>query len=147
MPVFKIDVVGLPECQTALRYRKEEKKAQAWLAMNYAAVRCQTRARERCPVDTGRLRTSIRVRFLNGGLAADVYTDVLYAPFVESGTRAHNVPAAVLAGWARRHGIPAGAVAKAIRSLGTQAHPFLFPAWEETKGELVTELQRVARTR
>lgn len=64
------------------------------------ALNVQKQARRNCPVDTGRLRASIRPRFWKEGLAADVFTDVHYAVHQEFGTR-HMA-----------------------------AQPFLFPAWE-----------------
>lgn len=53
------------------------------------AVQVETGAKQRCPVDTGRLRSSIswRLEQEQGGLAAYVGTVTEYAPFVELGTR------------------------------------------------------------
>jgi hypothetical protein len=38
------------------------------------------------PIDTARLRNSIRIYDLNGGMGADIRTSVPYAAFVEYGT-------------------------------------------------------------
>ena len=57
------------------------------LAVASSAIRIQALARQAAPVDTGRLRSSIFVRFLDGGLSAEVRTDVQYASFQEFGTR------------------------------------------------------------
>lgn len=57
------------------------------------AIRVQNRARQLCPVDTGRLRSSIQFR-LGGsiaGLFADVGTNVVYARLVHDGTRPHVI--------------------------------------------------------
>lgn len=67
--------------------------------INASALSIQTEAKRACPVGTpestgkkgyvgGRLRSSIRVRFKStvSAVAADIYTDVYYAPFVEFGT-------------------------------------------------------------
>jgi hypothetical protein len=49
----------------------------------------ERRAKHLCPVDTGRLRSSIthEVGIDAGGLVGRVGTDVDYAPYVELGTR------------------------------------------------------------
>lgn len=69
-------------------------------------------------VDTGRLRSSIRIRFYEGGLAADVFTDVFYASYLEFG-------------WEDKYGNKHG------------PYPFLFPAWEAEKGALQVALGRM----
>lgn len=53
------------------------------------AVRVESRAKTLCPVDTGRLRSSIThaVTGGQGGLACRVGSNVHYAPWVELGTR------------------------------------------------------------
>lgn len=53
------------------------------------ALQVQNAARRRCPVDTGRLRSSISHRLGRDarGPYAEVGTNVQYAPFVEFGTR------------------------------------------------------------
>ena len=83
--------------------------------VNKAALDVQREARVRCPVDTGRLRASIRPRFYSQGLAADVFTDVEYAPFVEFGTRR------------------------------MAAKPYLFPAWEVVRPQYLRELEGALR--
>ena len=65
-----------------------------------AANDTTTLAKRLCPVDTGRLRSSIRPRLDAAKLDAEVYTDVYYAEYVEFGT------------------------------VHMQAEPFLRPAWE-----------------
>lgn len=49
-----------------------------------AALSCQRIAKRNCPVDTGRLRSSIRPRQKAQGVW-EVYSDVEYAWFVENG--------------------------------------------------------------
>jgi len=43
-------------------------------------------------VDSGRLRGSIQIEYLNGGFTAEIGTDVHYAPHIEFGTK-RNMPA------------------------------------------------------
>lgn len=61
--------------------------------VNLAALNILTRARQVVPVRTGRLRASLRVSFFLGGLAAEVGTDVFYAPLVEFGGKPYLIPA------------------------------------------------------
>jgi len=51
-----------------------------------AAINVQRSARIACPVDTGRLRSSIKFKFYNRGTMARVFSDVDYAKYVEYGT-------------------------------------------------------------
>lgn len=53
------------------------------------AIKVQAEAKRLCPVDTGRLRSSIQwaVAPLNGSLVAAIGTDVEYARYVHDGTR------------------------------------------------------------
>lgn len=53
------------------------------------AIRVETAAKARCPVDTGRLRSSItwRIEVDSKGVVAIVGTNVEYAVFVHGGTR------------------------------------------------------------
>ncbi len=113
--------------------------------VNEAAINVQREAKGRCPVDTGRLRSSIRATFYADGLAAEVGTDVEYAPHVEFGTRPHFPPPGALAGWGRRHKISEFPVARAISQRGTAAHPFLFPAWEMERPKFVERIVRAIK--
>lgn len=88
-------------------------------------------ARGFAPVDTGALRDSIDVRW-HGESELEVGADVPYAGAVQGGTPPHWVPISALVGWANRHGIPAGALQRSIAHKGTQAHPFMEPAWNAT---------------
>lgn len=53
------------------------------------AIRVESRAKVLCPVDTGRLRSSIRWQLNRrpGGLVATIGTEVEYGGFVHNGTR------------------------------------------------------------
>ena len=88
-------------------------------------------AKQKAPVDTGRLRSSI-MTLLRPPRAA-IGPPVEYAPHVEWGSRPHWPPRGALQPWARRHGFPAGSVGdflvrRAIARRGTRAHPFMRPA-------------------
>lgn len=123
-------------------------------AVNESALRIQRNARRACPVDTGRLKTSINIDFFRGGLAAEVGTDVFYAPFIEFGTGPlgeqtntqglpdgythgprYFPPSGELAGWSKRvSGPPPFLAARAIfEKGGSEARPFLGPAFEDER--------------
>jgi HK97 gp10 family phage protein len=69
-------------------------------------------AKRDCPVDTGRLRSSITHEVDTGEMTGYVETNVDYAPFVELGT--YKMP----------------------------AQPFLFPALEQNKGKIQDMLRK-----
>jgi hypothetical protein len=90
----------------------------------------EAEAKRLCPVDEGRLRSSITTLLASEGGLPAVYvgTNVSYALFVHEGTRPHFPPVAPIAAWASRVGLGAGAgfpVARAISRRGTPARPFL----------------------
>ena len=94
-----------------------------------SALITEAKAKENAPVDTGRLRSSIRVSDVSP-YGASVGSDVVYAPFVEYGSRPHWPPKGALQPWARRHGFPVGLsgdflVRRAISRRGTKPKPFL----------------------
>lgn len=91
-----------------------------------AGINIQREASIRCPVDTGRLRSSIHPVFSTDGLSAEIGagamrygskdiagTNVEYAAFVEFGTRR------------------------------MRAHPFLFPAFEVEWRRLVDAITKI----
>lgn len=100
-------------------------------------LRVHAAARRLCPVDMGRLRSSIRwsIRQDSRGLVGLVGSDVNYALYVHEGTRPHWAPPGALNVWARRHGFPAKGgdflVRRAIAVKGTKGRPFLLNALKE----------------
>ena len=79
-------VQGVDKVIAEIKKLSLEKRAQIRAAVNETAVNIQRNAKRACPVDTGRLRSSIRMEFYSNGLAAEVFTNVKYAPYVEFGT-------------------------------------------------------------
>lgn len=86
MSDLTIEITGVSDAIDALARRGKDgiKAIQDVTKENALAV--QSIAKTFCPVDTGRLRSSIRTRSYNDWLGADIYTDVSYAPYVEFGT-------------------------------------------------------------
>jgi HK97 gp10 family phage protein len=107
--------------------------------LNKAASNIEGKAKHLVPVDTGRLRASIATRLDSDSvpLWAEVGTNVLYARPVEYGSRPHYAPIDALRPWASKHGMAAGALWHSIWMYGTKPHPFMKPAFEWAKPELM----------
>jgi HK97 gp10 family phage protein len=87
------------------------KAAQTEITRTAFAI--ETGAKRRCPVDEGRLRSSIRTDLKK--LAADIGTNVEYAPFVEFGT------------------------------VKQRAQPYLFPAYEQERKKMIKNLKTLLK--
>lgn len=105
------------------------------------ALRVANRAKQLAPVDTGRLRSSIRWSILvdRAGLLALVGSDAEYALYAHEGRRPGvGPPPSVMQPWARRHGFdsPGGGflVSRAIATRGTRGKPFLRDALRQELG-------------
>lgn len=84
--------------------------------VNKTAASVNRKAKQKAPVDTGRLRSSIQMEAFKGGLAVEVGTNVKYAPYVEFGTRR------------------------------MRAQPYLFPAWEEERRNYENKIKKELRS-
>lgn len=83
------------------------------------------------PVDRGGLQSKISIKEGRDpvkGPQVIVESEAPYSGAVEEGSRPHTPPFSPIARWARRHGIPGGAVWTSIRRHGTRPHPFMEPA-------------------
>ena len=106
--------------------------------MRAATLMVTRSARKKAPVDTGVLRNSIsgEVRSFGDTSEGIVGTPVKYAPFMELGTAPHFPPVSALRVWARRHGMNAFVVARAISRRGLKARRFLSGAFDENKARI-----------
>lgn len=103
-----------------------------------------SRAKRLCPVDTGRLRSSITAVRVTPGFWK-VGTNVEYAPYIEFGTGIFGPlhirvqkrpPSEALERWARRHGLRGlgFVIARSIYNRGgLPPRPYLRPAFEAEK--------------
>lgn len=75
--------------QGSLRALLESEEGEVGKDLERRALKVERAAKRACPVDTGRLRSSLTHEIQRDvqGLMAVVGTDVGYAPFVELGTR------------------------------------------------------------
>ena len=101
--VVRVD--GDARLRKALRAVAKRAPDRASKAVGATALFVQTEAKNRTPVDTGRLRSSLQIVFYNRGLTAFVGTNVEYAPYVEFGLRSRpNYPAQPYLGPAAERG-------------------------------------------
>ena len=79
-----IEITGMAALFSALDTFVEELQKKANEAVQGAGIECEAEAKQASPVDTGRLRSSIK--YTPGDLECTVATNVEYAAFVELGT-------------------------------------------------------------
>lgn len=92
------------------------------------------RAKILCPVDTGRLRASIRLESRRNLALRSIYTigsDVYYAPYVNDGTRPHQIRPRSPGGTLRFMIGGRVVYAKVVNHPGTKPNPFLDKALRE----------------
>jgi hypothetical protein len=114
-------------------------------AIHVSALVVQRMARKEAPADRGILRNSIKISFRPlSATVAPSGASAKYAVPVHEGSKPHFPPIKALTGkeealdlWARRHGIPAWAVARSIARKGTKANPFMQRAAEAAEGDIV----------
>lgn len=97
---------------------------------------------QQAPHDSGKLQQSIIMEYEPIEVSITPKSD--YARYVVKGSEPHTPPLDALEGWARRHGIPAVVVQRAIAKKGTKANPFIQRTRDAVKG-WVNELFKEAR--
>jgi HK97 gp10 family phage protein len=117
MAGISIKLQGLESSIRKLRVYQIDKKARVREVIATVGLLIESEAKQNAPVDTGRLRASIRFEMAPNGLGGEVATNVTYAPYLELGTR--NRP----------------------------ARPFLFPAVEKYRNTYRALLLDALRTR
>lgn len=137
------------------KMKRLESKVQraARRAIAACALDIQTEAKERAPVNTGRLRADIQIEFLSNGLTADVGNTVDYAPFVEFGSGPHGNSKGSdefirsITRWAKLVlGLDEDEVypiIRAIRKRGTHPQPYLTPAWEMVRPKCEANIRKL----
>lgn len=124
------------------------------LAVSRNILKIETRAKEKVPVNTGRLKNSIQ--HYQDGLSGYVKAFTNYAINVEEGQKPGNMPsyAAIEYWFLRKNRIPLKkkwdyypriqAIREKIYQRGTEAQPFLVPAFNSVVDEFVNECKEVA---
>lgn len=143
-----VEVKGLIEAQAeATRIVRDMHGAPMLEAFRDCTLIVLRDAKIAAPVDTGRLRASItpEVRVEGDDVLGVVGSNVAYAPMMEMGTRPFWPPVAALETWARRHGISAFLVARAIARRGIRARRFLQGAFEKNRERIIARIERAAK--
>lgn len=107
-----VRIEGMSALHRALLKVNQEGQRTVRREVQRSLLNIQRGAKERCPVDTGRLRASIATETTDDGLSGVVGTNVEYGPFVEFGTSR------------------------------MVAQPYLFPSWEEERPQFIERLRR-----
>jgi HK97 gp10 family phage protein len=131
---YNVELHGLIETQDFLADFAEQLTGTMMLqAIRDCALIVLASAKQKAPVDTGRLRASItpEVRPHRDAVRGIVGSNVEYAPWQEFGTRPHWPPPGALERWARRHGMTESTIRFIIGTRGTKPHPYLIPAIED----------------
>ena len=106
-----------------------------------AGTEVQSEARANVAVDTGQLRLSIEngVSMVSGEITATVGPTKSYGREIEMGRPPGTfVSATQLAGWAKRKGLNPHLVSFKIFSKGSPPQPFLFPAFNKKKADIIS---------
>lgn len=122
MATFQIKITG--GNQAAIQAKVERIKQQANAAVQGAGINTEAYAKQRCPVDSGRLRSSIKYT-PTAPNACTIGTPVKYAAYVEHGTYASRDEPYV------------------SKPTGMRPRPFLFPAFQQAKKEFLAEVRGI----
>lgn len=128
--------------ETGLRRALGILSTQTKTAIRQTAVDVQNEARRLCPVDTGRLRSSIVHSVKDGRTkySVTVGTNVNYAEDVEYGTAKHDIrPVNKKALWWPGAAHPVAVV----HHPGTKPHPFMQPALDKAPAFMAANVARI----
>ncbi len=164
-----IKIEGLDKALARFDIKKYEPKIQQ--CFDKFGLRVELQAKQNAPVDEGRLKNAIFQE--PAKLSSTVGCSVNYAAFVEFGTRkfaaeyVSSLPSdwqlyasqargggtgtfeeflARIMGWCKRHGISDKAaypIALKILREGSKPQPFLYPAFNQAKDQLLKDLENI----
>ena len=144
-----VDLKGINKAIESIAKWEHDKQKAVRDVINESALNIQKGAKQRCRVDTGRLRSSIAIEPYNEGLTLQVGTKVHYAPYVEFGTgKFVDIPAGLnIPGTGRQtpwmYPLSKGGVetGEMVWTSGAKPRPFLFPASEEEKPRFIKAMR------
>ena len=141
--LFKVDlkVKGIAKALADIDKFDQATQQRIKDTVNEFALKIQKSAKKRCPVDTGRLRSSIVIEPYNGGFTARVGTNVKYAPYVEFGTGKYAVEGnGRKTPWAYKN-----RDGELIWTAGQKPQPYLLPAFNEHKQAYINAIKQILR--
>jgi HK97 gp10 family phage protein len=114
---MSVRVSGIPQLLRNIGRVQKNLADEVQRIVERAGINVQRMAKQNCPVDTGRLRSSIRIYHKDSGAQRQVRvgTDVYYAPYQEFGTSR------------------------------MRAQPFLFPAWASERPRFLQAVRAVVK--
>jgi len=142
---IEIQIKGLDELKKKMKDLSDVAVRQQMERTMYRSTEMiKYRARDLVPVDSGALRKSIRDIVQVGAkeIKGIVGPTEPYGAPVEFGARPHFPPVGALKKWAEKRGINPYALAVAISRRGTRPHPFLIPAFEQLKNNIIEEFKK-----
>ena len=141
---MSVTIRGLVEAQEKMEQMVTDLRGAPMLrAMRDCTLLVQRDAKVNAPVDTGRLRASItpEVRSTGKSVQGVVGSNVAYAAAVEFGSRPNWVPISALNRCARRKGINAYAVQRAIAKRGTKPREYLTKALLDNEAAIKSKIE------
>jgi HK97 gp10 family phage protein len=136
-----VDVRGIAKAIAQINRFDQTIQQRIKDTVNEFALKIQKSAKKRCPVDTGRLRSSIVIEPYNDGFTAHVGTNVKYAPYVEFGTGKYAVDGnGRKKPWAYKN-----REGELIWTAGQKPQPFLIPAANEHKQAYINAMRKILR--
>lgn len=111
-------------------------------AINESCLNIERNAKRGAPVDTGRLRSSLRIRFTantDKAYGQDVFTNVNYASFIEGGTGIY----ATKGDGRKTPWVYKGSDGRFYHTRGMKARPFLVPAFQAEQKNLLSNLRAI----
>ncbi len=145
---FSVELKGNKELQAAIRKMSKDIQDESKRETRASGLDLQKEAKDNLndmrAWDTGNLANSILVDMIDNNETADIFPEAPYGLYVEVGTRPHFPPLDALEDWAKRHGFDsAWPIAKKISKEGTDAQPFLIPAWEKIAKLYFKRLEKI----
>jgi HK97 gp10 family phage protein len=154
---FTTDIVGMKETIAAISDFDEEVQAEVKAAVKASGEAVCNAAKQRVPVNRGKLKNSIKLYLLNKGMTALVAAgdtkDGYIGKFVEYGTGIYTTSdTAPHKPWTIRlrkaaYMIVAGGglYLKEVTIRGQKPQPFLFPSWEEEKPRFIERITKAVK--
>ena len=137
--MIRIDTSELDRFSVDVGKLSDKTKGNVQKVLNNTGFKIETKAKGNVPIDTGHLRRGITTKI--GDMEVIVHTsNIKYARGVEFGTRPHlikpkNKKALYWKG--AKHPV------KSVNHPGSKAKPYLIPAFESEKDNLIKDLKEV----
>ena len=137
--MIRIDTSELDKFAVEITKLDDKTEDNVQKVLNNTGFKIEAKAKGNVPVDTGHLRRGIATKI--GNMEVTVHTsNIKYARLVEEGTRPHTIKAKnkkALYWKGAKHPV------KSVRHPGSKAKPYLIPAFESEKDNLIKNLKEI----